>query len=700
MIGLLSAHLWQSTLFALAAALLTLAFRSHRAKVRYGLWLSASLKFLVPFGWLIGLGKRLKWAPAAHGIATAQVSWAVERITQPFAYAAPAAAARAPVHWGQIAIAGVWACGFLAIASVRVRQWRRIRAAVRGSARVDMAAAVEVRSSPALFEPGVVGLLRPVLLLPEGIFERLTAAQLEAVLAHEFCHVRRRDNLFAGLHMVVEAVFWFHPLVWWIGARMVEERERACDEGVLSLGNEPRAYADAILNVCKLYVESPLACVPGVTGANLKRRIEAILARRTGRGLSRARKLLLAAAAAAAVAGPVGVGVLIGTGNAPVLQARPAAQAQQAAQETSADQRYRDRRLVALFFDVDTMSGDEQSRAIASGLDYVGNRLQPADLAAVMTMDRGVVKVVQDFTADRAALASAVQKLSAAGGGSGADPSLQIAHLEAATRILGVLPQKKALVYYAGGSGRAASDPALRSAIQAAVEANVAIYPMDARGQAAGAGWGPGGGRSMSSPLAPPGVSADEYQQRRETAHARFGSSSAMARTYIRYGQPDEIVNGGPHGAQTWRYHYLENFHSNVEFEFTPGRGPGGVRINWPPPEGTFLGVPGAAANAVAGLPGRHASVATYPAGEIQTLTVPLDSLSGEVGIEAGVQRTPTAGTGAGAGLKDRLSVDQYPSGVYVANLVLPAGDYICNLVVREQATGQAYAETIHFEVK
>ena len=44
----------------------------------------------------------------------------------------------------------------------------------------------------------------------------------------------------AAIHMFVETVFWFHPLVWWIGKRMVEERERACDEEVLRLGSEPR----------------------------------------------------------------------------------------------------------------------------------------------------------------------------------------------------------------------------------------------------------------------------------------------------------------------------------------------------------------------------------------------------------------------------------------------------------------------------
>ena len=183
----------------------------------------------------------------------------------------------------------------MAIALIRLRLWLRIQAAVRASTPLQIPAAVEIRSCPDLLEPGVVGLWQPIVLLPEGIVERLTPSQLEAVLAHELWHVRRRDNLFASMHMIVEAVFWFHPLVWWIGARLVEERERACDEGVLSLGSEPRTYADAILNVCKLYVESPLECVAGVTGANLKRRIEAIMTNCTGQGLNRARKLLLAA---------------------------------------------------------------------------------------------------------------------------------------------------------------------------------------------------------------------------------------------------------------------------------------------------------------------------------------------------------------------------------------------------------------------
>jgi uncharacterized protein (TIGR03435 family) len=106
--------------------------------------------------------------------------------------------------------------------------------------------------------------------------------------------------------------------VWWIGARLVDERERACDEEVLRMGNEPQVYAEGILNICKFYVESPLTCAPGVTGSDLKKRIESIMTNRVLHRLTFARKLLLASAGVAAVAGPI----VIGAVNVPRGQAQ------------------------------------------------------------------------------------------------------------------------------------------------------------------------------------------------------------------------------------------------------------------------------------------------------------------------------------------------------------------------------------------
>ena len=322
MTGEFTTHIWQSTLFALAIALLTLAFRGNRAQVRYGLWLSASLKFFIPFALLMSLGSKLGThvPDAPRFAATPVVSWAIDQIDQPLLSQTPSAPAR--VHRVPSVLTGIWFCGFAAIALIRFRSWLRIRAVLRASTDRGIPATVSIRMSPGLLEPGIVGVFRPVLLLPEGIVERLTPSELETVLAHELCHVRRRDNLFASIHMIAEAVFWFHPMIWWAGARMVEEREGACDEEVLSLGNQPEVYAGAILSVCKLYNESPLACVSGVTGAGIRRRIEAIMTNRAARGLNHAKKLLLAGAAAVALAGPVLIGLGLGVGNIPAIHAQ------------------------------------------------------------------------------------------------------------------------------------------------------------------------------------------------------------------------------------------------------------------------------------------------------------------------------------------------------------------------------------------
>ena len=322
-------HLWQSTLFALLAGVLTLALKKNRARVRHGIWLAASLKFLVPLSLLIALGSHIEWRKAP---VPANVSVAIDVVSEPFT-AMPVPLATAPAARNPFPVLlGIWACGSIGIACAWCVRWRRIRAAVLvgrspGTAADALVGLLDVKPdqgvrsgrgrpphkiicSPTLLEPGVFGIFRPVLMLPEGIFDRLTPAQLESVIEHELGHIRHRDNLAAAIQMFVETLFWFHPLVWWIGKRMIAERELGCDEEVVSTGGEARVYAEAILNVCKLYVESPLVCVSGVTGADLKKRIEAIMQGRIAVRLSWAQKMALAGVAIAALVAPFVVGVM------------------------------------------------------------------------------------------------------------------------------------------------------------------------------------------------------------------------------------------------------------------------------------------------------------------------------------------------------------------------------------------------------
>lgn len=303
-------HVWQSTIFAFAVALLTLAFRRNRAEVRHSLWFTASIKFLVPFSLLFELGAHLPRESIMPLVAPRTLSTAVVTLSAPLRTDATLGAPR-PTSMDRVtpALFFVWIAGFSAITCLRLRGYLRMRAAIRSSVTEEMIAPCEVRCSPTLLEPGLVGWIRPMILLPAGIRERLTSAQMTDVLAHELCHLRRRDNLTSAIQMVAEAVFWFHPLVWWIGARMLEERERACDEEVLRLGGEPSHYAETILAVCRWYSESPLACSPGMAGSNIRKRIEAILNGTSRPNLNVARKLLLAVAGVIAVAGPLWVGV-------------------------------------------------------------------------------------------------------------------------------------------------------------------------------------------------------------------------------------------------------------------------------------------------------------------------------------------------------------------------------------------------------
>jgi uncharacterized protein (TIGR03435 family) len=309
-------HLWHSTLFAAVAGLLTLTVRGNQARVRYGLWLTASYKFLLPFSWLVNLGHQFEWraAPAVMpptlSAVTSVIGDPVFLKELPRAMPAPYQPSVAAFFW---VIWGVWACGFVVVAAGWTREWLRLRAIVNAASPLSLSLPIPVVSTPARLEPGVVGIFRPVLLLPEGITAHLTQAQLQTILAHEMCHIRRRDNLAAAIHMVVESIFWFHPLVWWLGACLVKERERACDEAVIAAGGDREAYAEALLKVCTFYVASSLPSAAGVSGVDLRKRVRLIMSPGKEQNLTLARKALLTASATATLLVPILIGSTMAT---------------------------------------------------------------------------------------------------------------------------------------------------------------------------------------------------------------------------------------------------------------------------------------------------------------------------------------------------------------------------------------------------
>jgi uncharacterized protein (TIGR03435 family) len=348
MIASAANHLWQSTLVAGVAWLVTLALRRDRASVRYGVWLAASLKFLVPFSIVTAIAAPFGWRPVVvatltpHDLVVDTGGGVLPVQAMRIAAQQSAGVSAIRPFWNAIpdALVGIWAIGMLALIAMWIVRWRRLSRVVsqatplEDGSIVDALRAIEQRAgiahpiavvtSSTSLEPGVFGVFVPTLIWPSRLDEHLSPEQIDAILAHEVVHVRRRDNLSAVLHMAVQAAFWFHPVTWWIGARLVDERERACDEAVLDAGAGRESYAESILTTCRLFTESPLVCVSGVTGADLKKRIEHIMLNDLHGGLTVWKKALLAAAACAAIAVPFVIGVMSVT---PLLAQQPSTNA-------------------------------------------------------------------------------------------------------------------------------------------------------------------------------------------------------------------------------------------------------------------------------------------------------------------------------------------------------------------------------------
>jgi beta-lactamase regulating signal transducer with metallopeptidase domain/tetratricopeptide (TPR) repeat protein len=118
---------------------------------------------------------------------------------------------------------------------------RRLAEALRISRRVALGVCDRVAT------PVLVGIVRPMILLPPAALAGWSVDQLEMVLLHELAHLRRWDNLVNLLQRIVEAVLFFHPVVWWVSAWARREREHCCDGVVVAHTGRRRPYADLLV---------------------------------------------------------------------------------------------------------------------------------------------------------------------------------------------------------------------------------------------------------------------------------------------------------------------------------------------------------------------------------------------------------------------------------------------------------------------
>ncbi|MFP2957227.1 M56 family metallopeptidase [Myxococcus sp. 1LA] len=187
-----------------------------------------------------------------------------------------------------------WCCGVLLLSARTVLAWfvthRMARndtqapaapwreALTQALSRVRMSRSVRLLASARVDVPMVIGLWRPLILVPAGAITGLSAAQLEAILAHELAHIRRHDYLVNLLQSFVETLLFYHPAVWWLSQRIREEREHCADDLAVQCCGDAMLYARALALIEEMRLAPSPHPALGVGDGSLLTRVRRLLA--------------------------------------------------------------------------------------------------------------------------------------------------------------------------------------------------------------------------------------------------------------------------------------------------------------------------------------------------------------------------------------------------------------------------------------
>jgi TonB family protein len=283
----------RSALIALCTAIALFVLRVKAARVRHAVWASVVVLMLALPAWTAwGPKAVLRVLKAAPTVAGAQP---VVVMVQDDAVASPVIEPKKTWSSGEYLL-GIYLLGFGVLMARLVTGTLRARMLVRRAG--GLAGRL---TSDACAAPITVGALRPVVILPDGWTE-WPEAQLHAVLAHEGEHASRRDPLVQWLALFNRAVFWFHPLSWWLSQRLSALAEEACDDAVLAGGHDPVEYTECLLGLARSVRESGSrvsAVGMAMPGAYLPQRIRRIVEGVPMQRVSRGRMISVAVVCAA-----------------------------------------------------------------------------------------------------------------------------------------------------------------------------------------------------------------------------------------------------------------------------------------------------------------------------------------------------------------------------------------------------------------
>jgi uncharacterized protein (TIGR03435 family) len=158
--------------------------------------------------------------------------------------------------------------------SSRSSSWQT--ACDRVAVRLRLARFVRIVEMAQVDVPLVIGCLRPIVVLPIAALSSLNATQVEAIIAHELAHVRRHDYLVNLMQTLAETLLFYHPAVWWLSARIRDEREHCCDDAAVAACGDPVGYAAALAEL-ETWRGGGLNLAPAATGGSLLSRVRRIL---------------------------------------------------------------------------------------------------------------------------------------------------------------------------------------------------------------------------------------------------------------------------------------------------------------------------------------------------------------------------------------------------------------------------------------
>ena len=144
---------------------------------------------------------------------------------------------------------------------------RRFRMLVR---QVRVNKSVRLLESALVKVPMAIGYLKPVVLVPLGAFSAVPPEQMEAILVHELAHIYRRDYLVNMLQSLLEAIFFYHPVVWWLSGNIRNERENICDDIAITITGNTMEFAKALTNIQEMNLSAP-GLAAGLSGKNKNR---------------------------------------------------------------------------------------------------------------------------------------------------------------------------------------------------------------------------------------------------------------------------------------------------------------------------------------------------------------------------------------------------------------------------------------------